>query len=168
MALTNFKFLICLLILSESTLAQAECLGTVSDINPQVENNQFVKAGTLLLELDPRDYKAEFEHAKADLDTRSAETHSALVNVPIVQAGSFGGLHSAEAAKEQAVASVDAEQANLLAVQHKLQQDEAVYARAERDRVRYQALVEKQEISRSSYDARETEALAAALHRRIR
>jgi multidrug resistance efflux pump len=36
-----------------------------------------------------------------------------------------------------------------------------LYARAERDRVRYQALVEKREISRSEYDARETEALAA-------
>jgi hypothetical protein len=32
MALTNFKFVICLLILSESTLAQAECLRTVSEI----------------------------------------------------------------------------------------------------------------------------------------
>jgi membrane fusion protein (multidrug efflux system) len=40
-------------------------------------------------------------------------------------------------------------------------QDEAVYARAERDRVRYQALAEKREISRSEYDARETEAVAA-------
>ncbi len=43
-----------------------------------------------------------------------------------------------------------------------MQQDEAIYARAERDRVRYQALVEKHEISRSDYDARETEATAAA------
>ena len=32
MALANFKLLICLLILSESTLAQAECLRTVSEI----------------------------------------------------------------------------------------------------------------------------------------
>ena len=32
MALTNFKLLICLLILSESTLAQAKCLGTVSEL----------------------------------------------------------------------------------------------------------------------------------------
>ena len=32
MALTNFKLLICLLILSESTLAQAECLRTVSEL----------------------------------------------------------------------------------------------------------------------------------------
>ena len=32
MALTNFKLLVCLLIFSESTLAQAECLRTVSDV----------------------------------------------------------------------------------------------------------------------------------------
>ena len=38
----------------------------------------------------------------------------------------------------------------------------ALYARAERDRGRYQTLVEKREISRSDYDARETEAIAAA------
>jgi membrane fusion protein (multidrug efflux system) len=136
--------------------------GTVSYINPRVENNQFVEVGTLLLEPDPRDYEAELEHAKADLDTRSAEARSATVNVPIANAISFGGLHSAEAAKEQAMAGVEAEQANLDATQHKLQQDEAIYARAERDRVRYQALVEKREISRSDYDARETEATAAA------
>jgi hypothetical protein len=32
MALKNFKFLVCLLILSESTLAQANCIRTVSEI----------------------------------------------------------------------------------------------------------------------------------------
>jgi hypothetical protein len=32
MALTNFRLLICLLILGESTIAQAECLRTVGDI----------------------------------------------------------------------------------------------------------------------------------------
>src|SRR5216683_1357962 len=143
-------------------LVSARISGTVSYINPRVENNQFVEAGTLLMELDPRDYQAELGHAKANLDTRSAEARSAVVNVPIVNASSFGGLHSAEAAKGQALASVEAEQANLVAAQHKLQQDEALYARAERDRVRYVALVEKHEISRSDYDARETEATAAA------
>ena len=63
--------------------------GTVTYINPKVENNQFVEAGTLLLELDPRDYQAELEHAKANLDTRSAEAHSAQVTVPIVDANAF-------------------------------------------------------------------------------
>jgi membrane fusion protein, multidrug efflux system len=142
-------------------LVSARISGTVSFINPRVENNQFVEAGTLLLQLDPRDYEAELEHAKADLDMRSAEARSALVTVPIVDASSFGGLHFAEAAKEQAMASVEAEQANLDAARHKLQQDEALFARAERDRVRYRTLVEKEEISRSDFDARETEATAA-------
>ena len=136
--------------------------GTVTYIDPKVENNQFVEAGTLLVELDPRDYQAELEHANADLDTRNAEVHAAQVTVPIVDANAFSQLHAAEAAKEQALAAVDTAQANLVAGQHKLQQDEALHARAERDRVRYQALVEKREISRSEYDARETEATAAA------
>jgi membrane fusion protein, multidrug efflux system len=143
-------------------LVSARISGTVTYINPRVEDNQVIEAGTLLLELDPRDYAAELEHAKANLDTTSAEARAAQVTVPIVNASAFGELHSAEAAKEQALASVEAEQANLVAAQHKLQQDDAIYARAERDRVRYQALVEKHEISRSDYDARETEATAAA------
>jgi membrane fusion protein (multidrug efflux system) len=143
-------------------LVSARISGTVTYINPRVENNQFVEAGTLLLELDPRDYAAELEHAKANLDTSSAEARSAQVTVPIVDASAFGQLHFAEAAKEQALASVESEQANLDAARHKLQQDEALYSRAERDRVRYQALVEKHEISRSDYDARETEATSAA------
>ena len=143
-------------------LVSSRISGTVVYINPRVENNQLVEAGTLLMELDPRDYAAELEHAKANLATRTAEAHSAQVTVPIVDASAFGQLHSAEAAKEQALASVASEQANLAAAQHKLQQDEAIYARAERDRVRYEALVEKHEISRSDYDARETEATSAA------
>src|SRR6266566_8793380 len=129
----------------------ARISGTVTSINPKVENNQFVEAGTLLLELDPRDYEAELEHANANLDTRTAEAQSAQVTVPIVDANAFGLLHSAEAAKEQAIAAVDAEQANLIAAQYRLRQDEATHGRAERDRVRYQALVEKREISRSDY-----------------
>lgn len=143
-------------------LVSARISGTVTYINPGVENNRFVKAGTLLVELDPRDYETEMEHARANLDTRTAEARSAQIAVPIVDANAFGQLHAAEAAKGEALASVETEQANLLVAQHKLQQDEAIQARAERDRVRYQALVEKHEISRSDYDARETEAIAAA------
>ncbi len=143
-------------------LVSARISGTVTFINPRVENNQLVEAGTLLVELDPRDYEAELEHAKANLNTMIAEARSAQVTVPIVDASAFGQLHAAEAAKSEAIAGVEAEEANLLAAQHKLQQDDAIHARAERDRVRYLALVEKHEISRSDYDARDTEATAAA------
>jgi membrane fusion protein (multidrug efflux system) len=136
--------------------------GTVTYINPKAENDQFIEAGTLLVELDPRDYQAELEHAQATFDTRRAESHSAEVMVPIVNASAFSQLRGSEAAKDQALASVNEAQSNLTAAQHRLEQDLAQSARAERDRVRYLALMEKREISRSEYDARETEALADA------
>src|SRR5271166_4589247 len=60
-------------------LVSARISGTVTYINPRVENNQLVEAGTLLLELDPRDYVAALEHAKADLDTSVAEARAAGV-----------------------------------------------------------------------------------------
>src|SRR6202163_3640017 len=71
-------------------LVSSRISGTVVYINPRVENNQLVEAGTLLMELDPRDYAAEFEHAKANLATRTAEARSARLTVPIVDASAFG------------------------------------------------------------------------------
>src|SRR5215470_6489714 len=136
--------------------------GTVLYVNPRIENNQYVEAGTLLLELDPSDYQAALEHARADLATREATARSAGVNVPITNASAFSQLRLAEAAHEQAIAAVDSEEANLAAALHKVQQDEAVYSRAERDRVRWQGLVDGGVVSRSEYDAREAEALADA------
>jgi membrane fusion protein (multidrug efflux system) len=136
--------------------------GTVLYVNPRIENNQYVEAGTLLLELDPNDYQAALEHARADLATREATARSAGVNVPITNANAFSQLRLAEAAHEEAIAAVDSEEANLAAARHKVQQDEAVYSRAERDRVRWQGLVDGGVVSRSEYDAREAEALADA------
>ena len=122
--------------------------GTVLYVNPRVENNQYVEAGTLLLELDPNDYQAALEHAKSDLATKEGEARSAGVNVPITNASAFSQLRLAEAARDEAVAAVDSEEANLAAAQHRVKQDEAVYARAERDRVRYQGLVDGGVVSR--------------------
>src|SRR5271154_7165968 len=64
----------------------ARISGTVTYINPNVEDNHLVQAGSLLVELDPRDYEAELEHAKANIDTRRAEANAARVTVPIVNA----------------------------------------------------------------------------------
>lgn len=136
--------------------------GTVVSINPSVENNQYVEAGTLLLELDPNDYQASLDHAKGELAEREAAAHSANVNVPIVNTTAFSRLRLAESARDEAVATVEAEQAALAEAEHNVQREEAIFARAERDRIRYQALVEKREISRSDYDERETDAIAAA------
>src|SRR6266404_3448256 len=136
--------------------------GTVLYVNPRIENNQYVEAGALLLELDPSDYQAALEHARADLATREAGARSAGVKVPITNASAFSQLRLAEAARDEAIAAVDAEEALLAGAQHKVRQDEAIYARAERDRIRYQGILESGVVSRSDYDAREAEAIADA------
>jgi membrane fusion protein (multidrug efflux system) len=136
--------------------------GTVTYVNPQVENDKYVRAGTLLLELDPRDYEVELERAKANLETKQAQARSALLQVPITGAAAYSQLHQAEAAQQQAIESVASAKAELAAARHRVEQDEAVASRTERDRVRYAALVEKREISRSYYDARATDAATSA------
>jgi membrane fusion protein (multidrug efflux system) len=136
--------------------------GTVLYVNPRVENNQYVEAGTLLVELDPSDYQAALDHARADLVTREASARSADVNVPITSASAFSQLGLAEAALAEAVAALATEEANLAAAQHRVQQDQAIASRAERDQVRYKGLVEGGVVSRLEYDAREAEALADA------
>lgn len=114
--------------------------GTVTYVNPLVENDRFVTAGTLLLELDPRDYEAALAHAKATLETKEGQLHASQLQVPITDASAYSQLHLAEAARQEAIASVAAAEAELTAAQHRVQQDQAVADRAERDRVRYAAL----------------------------
>ena len=58
------------------------------------------------MEFDPRDY-AEFEHAKANLATRTAEAHSAQLTVPIVDASVFGQLHSARSSTPEPLGWID-------------------------------------------------------------
>jgi len=136
--------------------------GTVVYVNPRVANDQYVEAGTLLVELDPRDYEAALEHARADLATREASARSADANVPITNASAFSQLTLAEAAVDEAEAALATEEANLAAAQHRVQQDQAIAARAERDRMRYKNLVDAGVVSHLDYDAREADALADA------
>jgi membrane fusion protein (multidrug efflux system) len=136
--------------------------GTVLWVNPNVENDHSVKAGDLLLQLDPRDFEVALERAKANLKVRESQARGARLEVPITDAAAFSQLHSAEAARQEALEAVETAGADLAGARHRFEQDQAVAGRAERDRVRYQALVEKREISRSAYDARETESIAAA------
>ena len=136
--------------------------GTVQYVNPLVENDRYVTAGTVLARLDPRDYEADLDHARAILDTKEAESRSAGLQVLITQASALSRLHVAEAEEKAARESVAEAEAVLDAAHRRVHQDTALAAHAERDRLRYAALAEKREISRSFYDARETDARTAA------
>jgi membrane fusion protein (multidrug efflux system) len=136
--------------------------GTVVWVNPNAENDHSVGAGDLLLELDPRDFQVSLERAKANLKVRQSEARGAGLEVTITDAAAFSQLHVAEAARQEAFEAVQTAEADLAGARHRFEQDQAIAGRAERDRVRYEALVQKREISRSAYDSRQTESVAAA------
>ena len=70
--------------------------GTVLWVNPNVENDHSVKAGDLLLRLDPRDFEVALERAKANLKVRQSQARGARLEVPITDASVFNQLRAAK------------------------------------------------------------------------
>ncbi|HYL05186.1 MAG TPA: HlyD family secretion protein [Thermoanaerobaculia bacterium] len=135
--------------------------GTVAWVNPQVEENRYVTAGTVLVEIDPADFKAAAASAQAEVERLRANAAASNAEVPVQSANAIGQLHAAEAAVAQARQAVGTESANQEAAKARADQAQATYARAEADRQRYSNLLAKQEISRSEYDQRSTDARTA-------
>jgi len=123
-----------------------------------VEDNQFVKAGTPLVQIDPKDYQVALDRAKADYANALAMAEAAKVNVPITSVSTSSQVSSAEAGVEVAHAGIAAAQQQYAAATAQLAEAEANDVRAQSDLARYKQLVDKQEISQQQYD----QALATA------
>lgn len=123
--------------------------GTVLQV--LVDENQFVQAGTTLVELDPKDYQVAVERARADLADAQANLVAAQVGVPLTTTTSSSQLVAADAAVIAADKEVDAGNA-------RVEEAQANYTKAAADLKRMEELVQKDEVSRQQYDA----AVAAA------
>src|SRR5271166_1348781 len=73
-----------------------------------VEDNQFVQAGTPLVQIDPKDYEVALERARADYGDAAALADAARVNVPITSANSSSQVSTADADVENAQAGIAA------------------------------------------------------------
>jgi membrane fusion protein, multidrug efflux system len=137
--------------------------GTV--VNVCVEENQLVKTGDLVAEIDPRDFQIALEQAKAEVAQRQAEVQVQDPNVPITEVSSQTNILSAQADVATADAAVAWAERDLLAAQGRLREAEANYAKAQDDEARYKTLVGKDEIARQIYDqaVSNTKALQAAV-----
>jgi membrane fusion protein (multidrug efflux system) len=134
----------------------ARVSGHVSKLN--VQDNQFVEAGTVLVEIDPTDYQISVNRARADYDDALATAAAAGVNIPITNVNTGSQLSSAQANVDNARAGVSAAERQLEGAKAQTAQAEANNAKAQSDLARYKQLVEKQEISQQQYD----QAVAAA------
>jgi membrane fusion protein, multidrug efflux system len=131
-------------------------------IKLNVQDNQYVSAGTVLVEIDPADYQLAYERAKADYADAQASALAAGVNVPITSVSTSSQVSATEADVNSARAGIEVALHQYQAAKAQLQQAEANDVKAQNDLGRYKQLVEKQEISHQQYDQAVASALASA------
>jgi membrane fusion protein (multidrug efflux system) len=137
--------------------------GTVVKLN--FEDNQVVKAGDVLVELDPRDYQVAVDRAKAELADAQANATAATSGIPITEVSTStgtrsatGGLEEAQAGVGMAESQIASAHAELVAAQARQRDRESTATKTARDVDRLKPLVAKEEISQQQFDA----AVAAA------
>ena len=140
--------------------------GTVLSVN--VVENQKVEAGTILAQLDARDYEVAVARAEADLAQAQAGAVAARAGVPVASSTAGAQITSSEAIAERAKAGVNvaetdvaAAEAKLNAAQAHVREEQANPAKAARDVERMKMLIAKDEISQQQYDAAVSGAEAA-------
>ena len=138
----------------------ARISGHVIKLN--VEDNQYVQAGTVLVEIDPADYQIAYDRAKADFANAQAAAVAAGVSVPITDVNTSSQMSASEADVASARAGIQAALQQLQAAKAQLQQAEANDVKAQNDLGRYRQLVDKQEVSQQQYDQAVASAKASA------
>jgi len=123
-----------------------------------VDENQVVKAGDTIAELDPRDYQVAVENAEAAVASAQANAAAANVAVPLLTVNTGSNLRSAVADVSGSAASVEQAQQQLDAAHQRVKQAQANQIKTQADLERYKPLVEKDVISKQQFDA----AVAAA------
>jgi membrane fusion protein, multidrug efflux system len=128
----------------------ARISGHVTKLN--VQDNQYVAAGTVLVEIDPADYQVAYDRAKADFEDAQAAAIAAGVNVPITSVNTTSQVSATEADVNSAKAGIQVAQQQSEAAKAQLQQALANDVKAQNDLQRYQQLVDKREISQQQFD----------------
>jgi len=116
-----------------------------------VDNNQFVQAGTVLAQLDPKDYDVAVVNAKATWANVRAASEAARINVPLTSVNTSSQLSSAQSDVENVQSGLAAAERQFEAAQATLRQAEANDLKAQDDVTRYKPLAEKDEIPQQQY-----------------
>jgi membrane fusion protein (multidrug efflux system) len=128
-------------------------------IQMNVEDDQYVKAGDVLVKLDPRDFEVAVAKARADLNNELAGLQSSRTDVPLTTTTTSSTLSGARSVRQDATAGVSyaqkemsVAQARLASAQANVRVAEANANKASQDVERYKTLVAKDEISKQQYD----------------
>ena len=134
----------------------ARISGYVIAVN--VNDNQWVNKGDVLVEIDPTDYQVALAQAQANLASAEATARSLNITVPITSVNTVSQLQFTASGIEDARAAVSAAEKQLAAAHEQVEAAQANDVKAQDDLRRYKLLVDKHEVSPQIYD----QALASA------
>ena len=134
-----------------------------------INDNVMVKQGDLLVQIDPREYQAEVDQAKAGLEVAEAEARSAELQIGLTQQTTTYSTGGAAAQKDSDSADyaraeaqlAQAATANLLQAQANVAAKRATNERAQSDLERYKPLLGTDDVSKFQFDAVESTARVA-------
>ncbi|HEV3277486.1 MAG TPA: HlyD family secretion protein [Terriglobia bacterium] len=116
-----------------------------------VDDNQYVQAGTVLTQLDPKDYDVAVANSKATLANDKASSEALRINVPLTSVNTDSQLSTAQADVQNAQAGLAGAEQQFDAAQASLREAEANDLKAQDDVTRYKPLAAKDEIPQQQY-----------------
>jgi membrane fusion protein (multidrug efflux system) len=128
----------------------AKVAGAISVV--RIKENQDVKAGDVLAEIDARDIEARLAEAKAALDASKAEAEAAKNNVELTRANTQAMLTQGQAGVESAKAAVETARAQLASAEADVSSAQAEATRRQADEKRFTSL-DPRGVSEAQLDA---------------
>ena len=144
----------------DGDLYQVSSRVTGQVIKVYVEDNQSVRAGDLLAEIDPKDYQVALEQAQATLAGAQAAAIQANVNVPITSVSTRTSVSTTGSDVQAAQAAIAQAQKQAQAAEARVTQAKANALKSQLDVDRYTPLVEKDVISKQQFDGAVAQAAA--------
>jgi membrane fusion protein (multidrug efflux system) len=134
-----------------------------------INDNVMVKQGDLLVQIDPREYQAEVDQAKASLEVAEAQARSAELQIGLTQQTTTYSTGGAAAQKDSDSADyaraeaqlAQAATANLMQAQANVAAKRATNERAQSDLERYKPLLGTDDVSKFQFDAVDSTARVA-------
>jgi len=126
-----------------------------------INDNVEVKEGDLLVQVDPREYRAQVDQAKAALELAHAEAQSAKLQVGLTRGTTTHSTGGAQAQQESDAADYTSAQgqlersatANLMQAKADMAAKQATNERAQADLERYRPLLATGDVSKFQFDA---------------
>ena len=140
--------------------------GYIQKVN--VDDNQWVDAGSTIVEIDPRDYEVALARAQGALDAAKATAKSLGIDVPVSSVATSSQLKFTSSDIENAKAAIQAAEKEAAAAHARVSEAQAENVKAQDDVTRYHLLLAKEEVPKQVYDhafaaaATDVAAIAAA------